>query len=125
MKKSLSLLLSLLLILLLCGCRAASDNRETVAGNTYKYTKPGLGGDFTITLNSDGTFVYTEGSLSSYFGAGSYSVDGSTLILVDGDTQITNRFNIEEDRITWTEEGSDNFTYIKASDGDTFTLTEQ
>ena len=54
---------------LACG-KTDGSLRDSVAGKTFVWEKEGFGGDFTITLNADGTYQYYEGYLSSYIGFG-------------------------------------------------------
>lgn len=99
-----------------------------VESTTYKYEKDGFGGDFTITLNDDGTFQYYEGMLSSYIGIGTWIMDDDNVIcLTDnamGDRTMDNYFKMEGNDLVWIEEGSDNFMYIKVVDGERFFATQ-
>ena len=54
-----------------------------VAGKTFVWEKEGAGGDFTITLNEDGTYEYYVGFLSSYIGSGNWTVEGSELTMTE------------------------------------------
>ena len=54
----------------------------------YVWDKPGFGGDFTITLNADGTYSYYAGYLSSYIGVGTWkSENGVLTISGEGDNR--------------------------------------
>lgn len=86
-------------ILLLTGC-AGNTQKDSIADKNYLYEKEGFGGDFIIQMKGDGTFSYYEGELSSYIGTGEWKLDGNTLI--------------------FQSEGSDNFIYIKVSEGERF-----
>ena len=92
-----------------------------VGGNTYVWEKEGFGGDFTITLNEDGTYEYYVGFLSSYIGSGNWTVEGSELTM----TETTGfdwvyHFTVEDDTLVFVSEGSSEFTYVKVEDGDRF-----
>lgn len=91
-----------------------------VTGHTYLYEGDGFGGDFTITLYSDGTYSYYEGLLSSYIGAGNWTLDGDMLSLTDDAYSLVNRFRMEGDDLVFIEEGSTNFVYLTLSDGAKF-----
>ena len=95
---------------------------QMVGGNTYVWEKEGFGGDFTITLNEDGTYEYYVGFLSSYIGSGNWTVEGSELTM----TETTGfdwvyHFTVEDDTLVFVSEGSSEFTYVKVEDGDRFT----
>ena len=95
---------------------------QMVGGNTYVWEKEGFGGDFTITLNEDGTYEYYVGYLSSYIGCGNWTVEGSELTM----TETTGfdwvyHFTVEDDTLVFVSEGSSEFTYVKVEDGDRFT----
>lgn len=124
MKKRLTLLV--LAMALLCAGFTGCAHRITesdIAGKTYVYEKDGFGGDFTIKINSDGTFIYSEGFLSSYIGVGKWTLDGGELVLTDDkDTgrPLENRFKVANGELVFQAEASSNFTHIKAADGEKF-----
>lgn len=90
----------------------------------YRYEGDGFGGDFTITLRADGSFSYYEGYLSSYIGAGPWSVSGDILTLEDDSgAAIVNRFRMEEDHLIFKAKDSTNFIYVKVADGAVFSRT--
>lgn len=110
------------LILALAGCSKAVT-AEDLAGKVYQYEKEGFGGNFTITLEEDGTFTYYEGGLSSYIGSGDWSLEGETLTLREQNRHFT--FRAEKDRLIFREEDSGDFTYLTVADGEKFTaITE-
>ena len=92
----------------------------------YRYEGDGFGGDFTITLRADGSFTYYEGGLSSYIGAGQWSVSGNILTLED-ETGITrvNCFRMEGNDLIFQADGSTNFIYVKVADGAVFSKNIQ
>ena len=117
------------LVMILASFAACKSGKNlTVAGKTFLYEKDGFGSDFRIQLNEDGTYLYYEGALSSYIGAGTWKVNGNILTMHDGgemgDPHFKNNFIIEENRIIWQENDSTNFLYLKVSDGDSFWETD-
>lgn len=92
----------------------------------YLYEGDGFGGAFTISLRADGSFTYYEGHLSSYIGAGKWSVSGDILTLED-ETGITrvNRFRMEGNDLIFQAKGSTNFIYVKVADGAVFSKNSQ
>lgn len=92
----------------------------------YLYEGDGFGGDFTISLRADGSFTYYEGHLSSYIGAGKWSVSGDILTLED-ETGITrvNRFRMEGNDLIFQAKGSTNFIYVKVADGAVFSKNSE
>ena len=100
--------------------QAFEDSFGTVCG-TYVYEGEGFGGDFTITLNEDGTYTFYEGMLSSYLGGGKWDQQGAQIWMSE-----TNGFSLYfaflpiEDALVFAEEYSDNFVYVKVPDGGRF-----
>ena len=92
----------------------------------YLYEGDGFGGDFTITLRADGSFTYYEGGLSSYIGAGKWSVSGDILTLED-ETGVpkVNLFRMEGNNLIFQANGSTNFIYVKVADGAVFSKNSQ
>ena len=98
-----------------------SDGYLSVAGQSFKYEKDGFGGDFTITVNEDGSFSYCVGLLSSYIGHGSWKITDGRITLTDhGDLGFKNTFEINSGRLIWLEEESTGFMYMEISDGAVF-----
>ena len=95
-----------------------SKSKNDVANKIYTYTGEGFGGDFTITINDDGTASFYEGYLSSYIGEGTWSAQDDILLL--NDNTFKNKFKIHGDELEFIEEGSMNFPYVKVKDGDRF-----
>ena len=92
----------------------------------YLYEEDGFGGDFTISLRADGSFTYYEGALSSYIGAGKWSVSGDILTLED-ETGVpkVNRFRMEGNDLIFQAKGSTNFIYVKVADGAVFSKNSE
>lgn len=109
----------------LCFLTNPNSPQPSPAG-LYCYEGDGFGGDFAISLRADGSFTYYEGHLSSYIGAGQWSVSGDILTLEDA-TGITrvNRFRMEGDDLIFQAKGSTNFIYVKVADGAVFSRNSQ
>ena len=112
----------LLVFVLLCGIANAEEivNGSDIAG-TYQYEGEGVGGDFTITLNADGTYAFYEGFLSSYIGGGTWSRDDDTVHMIEEngfDLEFT--LEIQDDALVYSAEGSDAFPCVDVSDGERF-----
>lgn len=125
MKKWLVFILSAACLLTVpaCGKPSPEDIRETISGKTYLYEKDGFGGDFTISLNDDGTFSYYEGYLSSYIGVGEWTLENDSLLLSDDDQTgfpFSNYFRVKGNDLIFQSENSTNFLYIKVADGEKF-----
>ena len=95
-----------------------SLNKYDVSNKTYTYSKEGFGGDFTITINEDGTTSFYEGYLSSYIGEGTWSIENDILFL--NDNTFKNKFKIHDNELEFIEEGSMNFPYVKVKNGERF-----
>ena len=111
---------------LLAGCAHAVQESD-IAGKTYLYEKEGFGGSFVIRLNTDGTFDYYEGALSSYIGMGEWTLEGDTLLLADSEETgypLVNYFRVEGDELIFLPEDSSNFVYVKVAEGERFLETE-
>ena len=121
MKKYLYLIsVMIIVIILIVSVFIIKNNRDKrkVIDMVYTYTGEGFGGNFTITINKDGTASFYEGALSSYIGQGKWSVKNSILIV--SDENYTNRFKILDDELEFIEKGSTNFLYVKVKDREKF-----
>jgi hypothetical protein len=97
---------------------------EDVIGKTFIYEGKGLqGDDFTITFD-EYTFSYSEGIASSHLGFGTWSIEENMITLVENDPEMKNNFEINNNQLTWMEKESDNFIYVKLTDGAVFRLVE-
>lgn len=128
MKKVIALALVALMSLLISGCGNSSLEQQ-VKGKTFIYEKDGFGGDFYITLNTDRTFQFYEGPLSSHFSdkAGTWEVNGKDLTLTHytiENNNHKNNFRIKNDSLVFQEKNSDNFFYIKVVDGEKFIMKD-
>ena len=89
----------------------------------YRYEGEGCGGDFTITLNADGTYSFYEGFLSSYIGAGTWDVFYGRVYLDEDDEagfDLRFMFDCEKDALAYISAGSDAFPYVNVADGGRF-----
>lgn len=126
MKKLLVYILAVACVLGLAACGHAPEQEEavdlwdTVADKTFVYEKEGCGGEFYIYLWENGNFQYYAGMLSSYIGMGKWTLEGDILTLTDNGCKFMNRFRVEDGGLTYLEEGSTNFMYVKVADGDRF-----
>lgn len=98
--------------------------REKAAflAGTYRYEGEGFGGDFTITLNADGTYAFYEGPLSSYMGEGAWYTAYDAVYMDEGDAgyDLSFMFGIEGDALLYLAWGSDPFPYVELPDGARF-----
>ena len=89
----------------------------------YAYEGEGFGGDFTITLNADGTYRFYEGPLSSYIGLGSWDVYYDALYLYgdeEAGSDLDFVFGLREGSLIYLAQESDAFPYVKLPDGAKF-----
>lgn len=101
-------------------------NREesataSIAG-TYKFEGEGFGGDFTITLNADGTYEFYEGPLSSYMGMGTWNACDDVIHMTEGNAgfALSFTFGVEDNVLIYLSAESDAFPYVALSDGARF-----
>ena len=88
---------------------------------TYIYTAGGFGGDFTITLETDGSYTFYEGPLSSYIGGGHWYAERSYIYLVEENGfDLQFYFTGEKDALIYEGGYSDPFPYVKVPDGGRF-----
>ncbi len=103
-----------------------------VEDKIFVYENGGFGFDdkFTIKINKDGTFTYSEGMLSSYMSISencTWTLGGDKLILTEvseNGNERVNYFRVEGDSIVFREESSDNFMYVKLKGGERFNSVE-
>lgn len=95
---------------------------NAVAGKKFVYAEEGFGGAFYLTLNTNFTFQYYEGALSSHIGAGRWEVKSGKLYLYDEGLEHTRTyvFHIKESCLTFHASDSDAFTYLSVPDGAVF-----
>lgn len=119
---------SIVMIFLLTGCSGSTVKESDLMGKTFQYEKDGFGGEFIIRLKEDGTFTYSEGMFSSYFGIGNWSIKGNVLHLTDTGMQTRTRdfyFRVVNgEQLAFMQEDSDTFTYLHVADGERFQSVE-
>ena len=90
---------------------------------TYRYEGKGFGGDFTITLNADGTCTFYEGPMSSYQGTGTWNAWYSAVYMTENEEtgyDLNFMFGVEDNALIYIAAGSDEFIHVKVSDGEKF-----
>ena len=98
----------------------AESNADAVAG-TYRYESEGFGGDFTITLNPDGTCTFYEGPLSSYMGGGKWDVHDNIVYLTEvNGFDLKFVFTVQGGTLVYEAVDSDAFPYVKVDDAERF-----
>ena len=99
---------------------------NAVAGKKFVYANEGFGGAFYLTLNTNFTFQYHEGALSSHIGAGRWEVKAGKLYLYDEGLEHTRTyvFHVKESCLTFRASDSDAFTYVSVPDGAVFYSTD-
>ena len=122
--KRVFIVLLTVMALLLSAC-SGQDISAAVSGKTFTWEKEGFGGDFTITLNEDGSYRYYEGFLSSYIGSGDWSVKNDTVVMTEkGGYDTVFRFSVKDGDLIYRSDGSDRFIYTAVEDGDRFRQTD-
>ncbi len=91
-----------------------------LSGKVFVYEKEGFGGNFTISLQDDGTFSYYEGLLSSHIGWGTWTMEGDTLTLREDTFSRVFRFRIQDGSLYYIKKSSSPFTYVQLEDGARF-----
>ncbi len=119
------LLLAAMTLFALASCGNKNiDDGYTFADKTYIYEKEGLGGSFTISIKSDGSFSYTEGPDSNYLAHGTWSYINGTLSLIDdlhgSDRSIVNNFFYVDGNLWYITENSTGFPNITVEESDLF-----
>ena len=111
--------------------------KDDIVDKVYLYEKEGCGGNFTIEIKADGTFVYYEGFLSSHIGIGEWSYSDTDRMLTlfekmdrineNGEwEQVTHSYSffVEMDTLIFVDKGLDmglgNFLYVKVKHGEKF-----
>ena len=121
-KRRLVSALLLLFVLMAAGCsgQPAAVSAGDLADQVYIYEKEGFGGNFAITLNSDGSMYYSVGLLSSYLGIGTWELDGDTVTLTTDDGNFVHHFAVEDGALVYQAKDSTDFMYLTVSDGEKF-----
>ena len=122
------ILFGVILSCVLAGCGSGQEamvQEDDITDQSYTYEGDGFGGNFTLTINSDGTFQYYEGLLSSYIGHGTWELEQNILTISDdsGHDRV-NRFAVDQDGLVFQKEDSSNFICVKVSDGERFLMND-
>lgn len=125
MKKIKIFLISSLIGVLLCSC---SDSKITLKSGQYEYANNETAEStlpiyFLLTINEDGTYGYSESIASSSVTRGTWTISDGKLVLED--ELGTNYFNIQDGKLTFISENSDNYTYVEVQDGEEFLFVEE
>ncbi len=123
-KKLIITVLAFLLPVILVGC-GKNDIPDPVkfADTTYIYEGKGHGGQFSLTIKSDGTFFYYEGLDSDYIAVGQWTVEGNKIRLADEETDghtFVNYFKFDEGKLVFVKKNSTGFLYVDVKNGDCF-----
>lgn len=94
------------------------NDADDVSGYySYEYSgfkDASLWQSFYIIINSDGTFNYCEGLLSSYIGNGTWTLDGTIITLRDiGMGERFFCFEVSDNALIFRKDLSDDFTYMR------------
>ena len=108
------------------GAMTVKDTGDSYAsGRVFVWEKEGFGGDFTIRLNDDGTYMYYAGALSSYIGMGRWSVqDGIVVLAETSGYDNVFRFSMDGDDLVFLADESSEFMYVTVENGDRFRLSD-
>ena len=133
MKKLLAIMYVLMIVSGVTGCSNLKETtKDDIVDKVYVYEKDGCGGDFTIEIKADGTFIYYEGLLSSHIGMGEWSYSDGMLTLIEKASRFNESsekmedviwsysFSVEKDTLIFVDNGSGNFRYVKVADGEKF-----
>ena len=104
-----------------------TEKLSRLAG-TYRYEGKGFGGDFTITLNADGTYTFYEGPLSSYHGMGTWDTWYNAVYMTENEEtcyELNFMFGVEYNALIYIAAGSDEFIHVEVSDGEKFVRQDQ
>ena len=119
-------------MILLCSCSEKNDSNKddkslSIKFGTYEYSNneiadSKLPANYIITLNESGTYSYCESLALSSATEGTWKISDGKLVLVDDFG--TNYFHIEEEKITFISEDSDNFEHVNVKNGEEFIFRE-
>lgn len=114
------------LLFLLSACGKTEDLTLKSGVYTLKNNQEDILGDFTITVNDDGTYEWYESPLSSYIGSGHYSIEGDMVTFKDDGDGCSNEiryYRIKNDKLLFISEGSKNYSFVPLDDGAVFEWT--
>ncbi len=90
---------------------------------TYIYEKDGVGGgQFSLSIEADGTFSYCEGPIGGHIGVGTWEVDGSRIKLTEtweSEARV-NYFTYEKGYVIFSSRKSDGFPNVEVQNGERF-----
>ena len=82
----------------------------------YRYEGEGFGGNFTLTVSEDKTFLFSEGYLSSYLGTGTWFLEGARLYLEERESPFYRFvFMPTADALFYLADESDPFPYVQVA----------
>ncbi len=124
MKKLFISIFTLFLALLTVSCaKNEIPDPAEFTENTYVYEKKGAGGQFSITIKSDGTFLYYEGLDSDYIAIGEWTLEGNKIRLADSEKDghpFVNYFEFEDGKLIFVKKNSTGFLHVDVENGDKF-----
>ncbi len=99
-----------------------ADLHDEIADKVYLYEGEGAGGSFTIRLDADGSAQYYEGYISSHIGIGTWTLEGSVVVMVESSStrERTNRFDYRDGTLYFRLADSDGFIYLDIPNGAAF-----
>lgn len=99
------------------------EKMARIAG-TYRYEGEGFGGDFTLTLNADGTYTFYEGAFSSYMGGGTWDIYWNAIDMTEQNgLELRFMLGYAGDTLLYLAAGSDSFPYVQVPDMGKFIRT--
>ncbi|MDD7516329.1 hypothetical protein [Ruminococcus flavefaciens] len=101
------------------------DSVSAVVGKKFVFEKEGFGGDFWITFNKDGSFLYSTGDLSSYIGGGTWEIKDDTVVMTENTSDKVQHLKIQGNDLIYIADKSDSFYGFKVNDGEKFTESEK
>ena len=123
-KKLIITLLAFLLAILMVGCGKNNiPDPVKFADTTYIYEGEGYGGQFSLSIKSDGTYFYYEGLDSDYIAIGEWTVEGNKIRLADNEADghpFVNYFKFDEGKLVFVKKNSTGFLYVDVKNGDCF-----
>lgn len=123
-KRLIITLLAFTLAFLFVGCAKSEVPDPTeFADTTYIYENKGAGGQFSVILKSDGTFLYYEGLDSDYVALGNWTVEDNKICLKDNEEDghsLVNYFKYEDGNLVFVKKNSTGFLYVDVKNGDIF-----
>lgn len=126
MKKKITWILCIVLVLFLSACEKEEEAPLKSGVYTLEGVERDVPGDFTITIQEDGTFQCYETPISSYIGNGHYSIEEDTVTLKEdapGCSGNVNFYQIADGKLLFIHDGSANYHFVPLEDGAAFVWT--